>query len=71
MSTRLLSATAEPTITRSRYAAGGDVTPYSSGQSGGRRSPSVRSISPLRPNSSQRCPSRRSRQTRRPSTVPM
>ena len=39
MRARLLSATDEPTITRLRKTAGGEVTPYSARDCGGRRSP--------------------------------
>ena len=58
MRARLLSATDDPTIRRSRYTAGGDVTPYSPADSGFRRRPSVKSIWPREPKRSQRLPSR-------------
>src|SRR5262245_46677659 len=48
---RTLSAIPEPTITRFAITAGGEVSSYSPLKRGLRRSPSVRSISPLRPKS--------------------
>jgi len=68
-SVRWLSATADPTITRSRTTIGGDVTPYSQCYSGWWRRPTVRSIAPCAAKSSHGRPVRTSSAASRAPTV--